>query len=411
MERPNDLWRGGPWEQPAPSPADLPRVSVPSSPRPPVLRTRRRRNRWPWFAGVLALVAVLCLSTALLNLFLTLHPPGGATPGGAPSDAQEMAQSTTPPSIPQVEGDPGAEITLLPPGTAPLSYTQIYERTAPSFVSISAASASGYNTGSGLILSQDGYLITNAHVVAGAQEVLVQLSDSRVFSAGLVGFDADEDLAVLKIEADGLTPAQFGNSDDLRCGDPVAALGDSLGYRATFTDGIVSALDREVELDDGTTMTLIQTSAAINFGNSGGPLLNQYGQVVGITTIKIISDDGSAESMGFAIPSTRVRYVVQQLLAGEEVRNSVFGFTVNLVLVDGSGLELISVSPESDAWAKGLRPGDIITAVNGQAVTGIRELTRARQGNGPGTLVAITYLRDGATYVAEVALVDAEQIP
>ena len=143
MERPNDLWRGGPWEQPAPSPADLPRVSVPSSPRPPVLRTRRRRNRWPWFAGVLALVAVLCLSTALLNLFLTLHPPGGSAPGGAPSDVQEMAQSTTPPSIPQVEGDPGAEITLLPPGTAPLSYTHIYERTAPSFVSISAASASG----------------------------------------------------------------------------------------------------------------------------------------------------------------------------------------------------------------------------------------------------------------------------
>ena len=101
MERPNDLWRGGPWEQPAPSPADLPRVSVPSSPRPPVLRTRRRRNRWPWFVGVLALVAVLCLSTALLNLFLTLHPPGAPPPAAHPPTPRRWRRAPRPPPSPR----------------------------------------------------------------------------------------------------------------------------------------------------------------------------------------------------------------------------------------------------------------------------------------------------------------------
>ena len=168
----------------------------------------------------------------------------------------------------------------------------------------------------------------------------------------------------------------------------------------------MSALDRELVLDDGTTMTLIQTSAAINFGNSGGPLLNQYGQVVGITTIKIVSDDGSAESLGFAIPSSRVRYVVNQLLAGEEVRRAVFGFTVSTIPVEGGGLELLEVDRRSDGWTQGLRPGDIVTAVDGRPVTGTQDLSRVRQGLGPGDTVSLTYLRDGVSHTVEMALTD-----
>ena len=221
-----------------------------------------------------------------------------------------------------------------------------------------------------------------------------------------MGFHAVEDLAVLKVEAEDLTPAQFGDSNDLRIGEPVAALGDSLGYRATFTDGIVSALDREVEVE-GVTMALIQTSAAINYGNSGGPLLNQYGQVMGINTIKIVSEDGSAEGLGFAIPSQRVKYVVDRLIAGKEIKTGVFGFSVNTYALEGGGLELVDVEKDSDSWAKGLRAGDIITAANGVPITGIEDLTRLKLGLGAGDTVTLTCLRDGESFTVSVELVEA----
>jgi S1-C subfamily serine protease len=260
-----------------------------------------------------------------------------------------------------------------------------------------------------VVLTQDGYIVTNAHVVAGAEQVQVVLSDNRVLQASLVGFDADEDLAVLKVEADGLTPAEFGDSSLLRCGDPVAAIGDPLGYRSTITDGIVSAVDREVKVE-GVTMVLIQTSAAINFGNSGGALINQYGQVVGITTVKIVTDDGSAEGLGFAIPSQRVKYVVDALIDGRQIQPGVFGFTVLTHPVDGGGLQLESVHPSSDAYQKGLRAGDVITAVNGQPITAVQDLARLKLSLGSGDRVALTYLRDGASYTVEVALVDESLI-
>lgn len=414
MEHPYDeLWQGGPWEQPSSPPCTPPSVHIPARPRQrPRLNVRRRRRKWPLAVGLAALILVLCGVTALLESYFSpaLFSWGGPPGQWDDSHFQEAEYSTDPPSIPQAGPADGVTLTLHAAQGEPLTYSQIYERILPSFVSITSSSMTAYNTGSGVILTQDGYVLTNAHVVAGADEVLVTLHDNRSFSASLVGFDSDEDLAVLKIQASGLTPAEFGRSDDLRCGDPVAALGNSLGYQATFTDGIVSALDRELELDDGTTMTLIQTSAAINFGNSGGPLLNQYGQVVGITTIKIISDDGSAESMGFAIPSSRVRYVVNQLLAGEEVRNAVFGFTVSTIPAAEGGLELLEVDSLSDAWTQGLRAGDIITSVNGLPVTGVQDLSRVRQGLGPGELVSLTYLRDGTSHTVEMALSDEEDL-
>ena len=128
--------------------------------------------------------------------------------------------------------------------------------------------------------------------------------------------------------------------------------------------------------------------------------------MVGFTTIKFISDDGSAESLGFAIPSSRVRYVVNQLLAGEEVRRAVFGFTVSTIPVEGGGLELLEVDRRSDGWTQGLRPGDVVTAVDGRPVTGTQDLSRVRQGLGPGDTVSLTYLRDGVSHTVEMALTD-----
>ena len=295
-------------------------------------------------------------------------------------------------------------VPLEPPQGEKLDYIQIYQRALPSAVSIEALTGQGGSAGSGVVLTQDGYIITNAHVVAGASEVRVIFHNNQRMSASLVGFDAAEDLAVLKVDAQGLTPARFGDSNTLQVGEPVAALGDSLGYRATLTNGIVSSLVREVEVD-GITMVLIQTSAAINFGNSGGPLLNQYGQVMGINTIKIVTEDGSAEGLGFAIPSARIKYVADRLIAGEEVQTGVFGFTVNTVPVEGGGLELIDVEEDSGAWASGLRPGDILAAANGAPISGIEDLTLVKLGLGPGDTVSLTYLRNGERFTVDVALI------
>lgn len=409
------LWQGGPWEHPDWDFPDPPPVCVPKGTARSgraVLRPRRRGSGWPWFMGLLALILVICLSVALLErYFASRAMVRGWTWEQGPSYEEDYWSrdeelNDTPPSIPRADTGTGVTVSLLPARGEALSYSQIYDRALPSTVSIYAASASGYSSGSGVVLTEDGYIITNAHVVAGARAVDVLFHDNRTLSASLVGFDAVEDLAVLKVEAGDLAPASFGDSNTLLIGEPVAALGDSLGYRSTFTDGIVSALDREVTVDS-TTMVLIQTSAAINYGNSGGPLLNRYGQVMGINTIKIVNEDGSAEGVGFAIPSQRVKYVADHLIAGESVKAGVFGFKVSTRPLEGGGLVLMEVEKESDAWTKGLRAGDIILAANGQPVTGVQDLTRLKLGLGAGDLVTLTYLREGEQYTADVELIEA----
>lgn len=413
MDNRNDgLWQGGPWEQPSPAFPDPPAVRIPAAARVsrrPVLRTRRKRRKWPWFLGLAALVGLICLSVLMLDQYLSGRP---LIRDRFPSIEEEWRyrqqeeHSTDPPSIPRADTGSGITLSLFPVQGEALSYTQIYDRVSPSVVSIESQGSRGYSAGTGVVLTQDGYLITNAHVVAGARKVTVLLYSNRTLPARLVGFDAVEDLAVLKVEAEGLIPAQFGDSNALCIGEPVAALGDSLGYRATFTDGIVSALDREVEVDD-INMVLIQTSAAINYGNSGGPLLNQYGQVIGINTVKIVSEDGSAEGLGFAIPSRRVKYVADHLIAGEEIKPGMFGFSVNKIPVEEGGLELLYVEDNSDAWAKGLRAGDILIEANGVPIAGFEDLTRLKLGLGAGDTVSLTYLRNGARFVADVELIEA----
>ena len=409
------LWQGGSWERSDCPLPELPAVHIPEGPVRPARkrpRLRRRRWKWPWFAGLLSLIVVLCLSAALLERYfmgqaILRHWDRDGMPSIGEEQPQNEELDDTPPAIPQAETGTGVTVELQPAQGAVLPYTQIYDRAILSAVSIQASTGRGYGSaGSGVVLTEDGYIITNAHVVAGAREVTVMFHDNRTLPASLVGFHAVEDLAVLKVEASGLTPAQFGDSSVLRIGEPVAALGDSLGYRATFTDGIVSALDREVEVE-GVTMSLIQTTAAINYGNSGGPLLNRYGQVVGINTIKIVTEDGSAEGLGFAIPSRRVKYVADHLIAGEEIKTGRFGFSVNRIPVVGGGLELLIVEKDSDAWAKGLRAGDILLEANGAPITGFEDLTRLKLGLGPGDGVTFLCERDGEQFTVEVELIEA----
>lgn len=215
------------------------------------------------------LISLVAISAVMESLWPVQLLPSDDGDYSYHQDYDQEELDTTPPSIPRAATGAGVTVELRLDTGETLTYTQIYDKNLPSMVSIQAEDAKSYSTGTGVVLTSDGYIITNAHVVAGADKVQVVCSDNRVLDAALVGFDANEDLAVLKVEATDLTPAEFGDSFALRCGDPVAAIGDPLGYRSTITDGIVSALDRDVDVD-GVSMVLIQTSAAINMGNSGG---------------------------------------------------------------------------------------------------------------------------------------------
>ena len=196
--------------------------------------------------------------------------------------------------------------------------------------------------GTGVVMSEDGYIITNSHVIEGCGAVDVVLQDERVFQALLVGQDAQSDLAVLKIACAGLTPAQFGDSTLLEVGDAVAAIGNPLGeeLRGTMTDGIISAINRDVNVD-GYTMVLLQTTAALNSGNSGGALINDRGQVVGITNLKMRAYDNTVEGLGFAIPTTTVKTVVDALIAHGRVEGrptiGITGYTVTEELAEEYG--------------------------------------------------------------------------
>lgn len=417
MERKhNDLWVGGPWEQPS---RTVPPSPAMSQVHRPVLRVKRRRRKLLPVLITVAVILSLVLAGMLIWYFDLLPNVrferfyGGDFPFPYLDEDFDHREQThdysTPPAIPAAATGTGVTITLERGEESALSYEEIYNLCAPSIVSITTVSSAGANTGTGIVLTQDGYVLTNAHVVSGGNEVEVVTFDNRMAHARLVGFDAAEDLAVLKVDMTGLTPARFGDSNELKSGQQVAAIGDSLGYRSTITDGIISALDREVEVDD-VTMTLIQTSAAINFGNSGGALIDRFGRVVGITTIKIVSGDGSAESMGFAIPSVRVKYVADRLIDGQTIIPGVLGITVNTLPVEGLGLEIISVTSGSDAEKKGLRPGDILLQVDGVDLTGVQILSRAKIARGAGDTMVLTVAREGQSFDVEVMLTDPSQL-
>ena len=223
-----------------------------------------------------------------------------------------------------------------------LTIQEIYQKVNPSTVTVLTGNRDGSAmVGTGVIFTEDGYILTNAHVIAGGSECYVVLDTGEDYRACLLGLDEEKDLAVIKIAASGLPAAEFGDSDALTVGDPVYAIGNPLGVelRGTLTDGIVSAINRDVYVD-GVTMTLIQTNAALNNGNSGGPLINVYGQVVGINTMKMgSSSTTSVEGLGFAIPIASTAYMINDLIAYGEVHGEVvIGISVQIapVILDSS---------------------------------------------------------------------------
>ncbi len=323
--------------------------------------------------------------------------------------------------VPMVEERPAWELELSPAGKKELSLEEIYRNCVDSIVSIRSYKdgSMGYFWSTGIVLSEDGLILTNAHVIEDCDSAVVVLGNDLEFEASLVGSDRTSDLAVLKIEAEDLTPAVFGDSGELTVGEEVAAIGNPLGeeFRATLTNGIVSAIDRGMSYD-GHSVNLIQTNTAINEGSSGGALLNMYGQVVGVTNMKMMSYYSSIEGIGFAIPSATVRAVVNALIKDGEVRGRpAVGITVGPIMDTAAeyyelpgGLYVTEVNKDSDAWKKGMREGDIITAVNGEPAKSSNDILKVRDSLEVGDTITFTVWRDGETRDYEVAMIEYNDI-
>ena len=303
----------------------------------------------------------------------------------------------------EIETDRGPELTAQ----------EIYQRVNPSVVTVMVQLDDSVSVGTGVIFRSDGYILTNYHVLEGGRDCTVALDTGRTYEALYVAGDERNDLAVLKVNLTGLPAATFGDSDQLVVGDKVYAIGNPLGVelRGTLTDGIVSAINRDVWVD-GRTMTLIQTNAALNSGNSGGPLINAYGQVVGINTIKMSSSYSNIEGLGFAIPSASIRRLVNDLLTYGEVQpEPTFGVTVNQLGTwleeDLRGIQVIDVTAGSAADLAGIRTGDFILSAAGTPVNSSQDLLRVRRGLYVGDQVTMEIWRDGQRLEVTLELNDA----
>ena len=272
-------------------------------------------------------------------------------------------------------------------------------------------------SGSGFILTGDGYVLTNYHVIESSNSISVTLYDGKSYDAVLIGYDESSDIAVLKIDAEGLTPVVLGDSDNLNVGDSVVAIGNPLGELTfSLTSGAVSALNREITLSNSVTMNLIQTDCAVNSGNSGGALFNLYGEVIGITNAKYSGSGSGAsiDNIGFAIPINHVRGIVESIIENGYVAKPYIGVTVSDVSEETMGYGLPAgaavkaVSEDSPAEKAGLQVNDIITAVNGKEISGRTGLSEAVSAASVGDTLTLTVYRQGNTISVDVTV--GEQI-
>ena len=387
--------------------------------------TQPPKNRGGVIAVVLCTVIFLCGILSALAVWDKANTQdntqigdvnftGESNSGTVTSSPDSQGSTATPAPDQQIQ----VELSPVPgyvdniPQVGGLGLQEIYDKNIPSVVSITCTLNSGSSTGTGVVLSQNGYIVTNAHVVAGAQAIQVLLTDGRTYSAHLVGADSLSDLAVLYIPANDLVSAEFGDSAEIRVGDAVVAIGDPLGvaFRGTMTDGIVSAINRDVETN-GRTMTLIQTNAALNSGNSGGPLINCFGQVIGINTMKIgtFADDAGVEGLGFAIPSSYVKEIVDQLInQGYVSGRPSLGLTGQWVSSFNqqfrripAGL-YITQNPENSQ----IRAKDIVLYVADVRVTNQDELNAVLYSHQAGDTVTLVLYRDGRQYSVDITLAE-----
>jgi putative serine protease PepD len=354
----------------------------------PSLMPRRPRH-----TIVLSLLAAACLGAG-----------GGAVAYATLSDGNTVVRQVT-----VQRSQPVAS------SSAPLSVNQIYRRAFRGVVEITNTLSGGTQPfpgggaeprqaqGSGWVRDLDGHIVTNEHVVDGAGSLKVQFWNGKTYSAHVVGTDPSTDLAVIKVDAPSsqLHPLAVGNSSDVQVGDGVVAIGSPFGLEETVTSGIVSALHRAIQAPNNFTINdSIQTDAAINHGNSGGPLLNSQGQVIGVNA-QIKSDSGGNEGVGFAIPSNTVRSIASQLISSGKAEHAYLGITIDST---SPTAKIAEVKPGTPAAKAGLKAGDVVTAVEGTTIASGDDLTRAIDSHKPGDSVIVTYRRGGSEHSVEVTL-------
>ena len=370
------------------------------SPAPAPQPPKKKHNRGLMvFLIVVIAVVVLTLGTFAVTGIVNFAQNGAfdIQTQSDEKDTPKLEQQTTPTPQSSKEGE---ELTVR----------EVAEKLKPSVVGI----VSETGVGTGVVMTEDGYIITNAHVVEGSSNLTVYLDDEQKtqYPAKIVGLDTQTDVAVIKAEATGLTAAEFGDSDALAAGDQVVAIGNpgGLTLQNSVTVGYVSAVNRSMTTEDGIVTNLIQTDAAINPGNSGGALINMYGQVIGINSSKITATD--YEGLGFAIPINTVKDVVDELIAHGYVSGrpklGITGRDVSQLMMMANGLPqgvlIVSVEEDSDAYAKGIRAGDVITGFGETKIDSMTTLNAEKEKYKAGATVALTVYRDGQEYTVNVTL-------
>ncbi len=334
---------------------------------------------------------------------------------------REQDEEEAPITIPTVKADPDARLTLAETPGYDLSAPEVYQKVHDAVVTVAVDLDNGQmSIGTGVIFREDGYLLTNHHVVAGGKACTVLLASGIPYEAKFIASDAGHDLAVLKIEGENFPTAEFLDSDTLDVGDTVYAIGTPLDVdmSGTFTNGIVSSMNREMQLEGQSSMPLIQTNAALNNGNSGGPLISASGQVVGINFMKMYARYSTVEGLGFAIPSTQAERVVNDLLVyGELQPEPVLGLSVRQIptqLTDTLwGLEVwadagnAAVTPGGAADRAGIQAGDYVLAADGQETLSSSDVLKARWKHHVGDQMTLTIWRDGQILDVTLDLTDA----
>lgn len=379
------------------------------------------------YGGLIALMLILAIFLCGLISALHLLPESGQqsppdtsgsfifsnTENTGATTATDVFTQPTQSKVPR--SDTEVQLNGLPEELQSLTLQQIYKKNIASVASILCQLENSSASGTGVVLSEDGYIITNAHVIEGATAIQALLTDGRTLEACVVGSDAFLDLAVLYVQADDLTPAEFGDSELLEVGELAVAIGDPLGVelRGTMTDGIISAINRDLQTN-GRTMTLIQTNAALNPGNSGGPLINCYGQVIGINTMKIgvFADSSGVEGLGFAIPSATVKQIVDQLLTQGYVSGRptlglegqwISQFQQQFRRLP-AGLYITAV-PEG----AGIQTRDILLSIDGIRITDEEEMNNVLYAHQVGDEVELTLYRSGKEVKVKLALTEARE--
>ena len=379
----------------------------------PVERKKRSRRGFWIFLACIAVLTAAVIVTVIVWGNKEVEPPrhDPDTEGNGASIVDIYATDGT--DIPVVEGDPNVRLQVQTSHGEELTPQEVYAKVNPAVVTVVANGAQGSFVGTGVIMTEDGYIVTNAHLLYGTESCWIALHNNYTFDAYLVGYDEEEDLAVLKaVDASGLPVAEFGDSNEAVVGDTVYAIGNPLGMelRGTFTDGIISAVNRDVEMD-GRMLTLLQTNAALNNGNSGGPLINRYGQVIGINVMKISGSGGkntaTVEGLSFALPISDMAFVVNDIIACGYYRGMpMLGIMVQTYVLEdgGTAVVVVDVTPDAAADVAGVQVGDVILAADGVPVSVNNDLLTVRRSHAVGDTMVLTVQRDQQVLELEVVL-------